>query len=254
MFVGIDIGGTNTRIVTSESLDDVTLKDFASFDTPKNFETGLEAIINTIKDFEIDVKAIGIGLPGSISQDGILDGSTNLPEWVGKPLKQELEIVFNCPVHVKNDAEIGALGEAYFGQTNKENFFYVTWGTGVGCAQIFWEVNHAVVDRPDNRQPIYDLESKIGGNDIEKRFTKCAKELNDDEWKEVLSDLSNDLPTIVQNYGFNTIVIGGGIAVQKKEQITQTFENRTDIKVLVTNLEGKAGLYGALALVKNSIT
>ena len=250
MYLGIDIGGTNTRIVASESLNDVTLKDLVNFETSQNFEAGLETIVSTIKDFGVDVEAIGIGLPGSISKNGVLDGSTNLYEWVGKPLKQKLENIFGCSVFVKNDAEIGALGEAYFGQVNEENFFYVTWGTGVGCAQIFWEAKRAVVNRPENRQPIYKLESKIGGNDIEKRFAKSAKELSNDEWKEVLSGLSKDLPTIVRNYGFDTVVIGGGIAVQKKEQIAQIFQNEETFKVFVTNLEGRAGLYGALALLK----
>lgn len=250
MFCGIDIGGTNTRIVTSGSLEKIIFKDLVNLETARDFETGLQKIVYAIKSFETDIAAIGIGLPGSILQDGVLDGSTNLPDWVGKPLKQELEKVFDCPVHVKNDAEIGALGEAYFCKTDKKDFFYVTWGTGVGCAQIFWNNNRATVSRPGNRQPIYDLESKIGGNDIKKRFGKSAEDLDSLEWDEILEDLANDLPTIVEGYGFENVVIGGGITVQQRERILNATKNISDIEVSVTDLEGKAGLYGALALLR----
>ena len=254
MFIGMDIGGTNTRIVTSETSQKMTISDLVNLETAKDFKTGIYTIIKTIQSFNTDVEAIGIGLPGSISIEGVLDGSTNLPGWVEKPLKQQLEQTFKCSVFVRNDAEAGALGEAYFGQTNKHSFFYITWGTGVGCAQVFWKNGAANVSRPENRQPIYNLESKIGGKNIKDRFNKSPENLNDEEWATIAYDLLQDLPDIVKGYGFRTVVIGGGIAFQQKELLIKVFKDCSDIKFLVTSLEGKAGLYGALALIKDTNT
>lgn len=252
MFVGIDIGGTNTRIVTSKSFDDVIFCDKLTFKTSPDYLEGLTNIIDVISSLGIQITSISIGLPGSVTNKGVLDDSTNLPGWVHKPLKLALENKFNCSIHIKNDAEIGALGEAYFGQVGQSDFFYITWGTGVGCAQIKWDGRTAKVSRPRDRQPIYDLEKLIGGSNINLKFGRDAKDLSEDEWNEVILSLNKTLPSLVKNYGHNTVVIGGGIAFQQKDRLVKELVGHLNITTIITNLEGEAGLYGALALLKTT--
>jgi hypothetical protein len=251
MFVGIDTGGTNTRIVTSESLDEVAFKCEVSINTNQEYTEGEKSLVEAIRGITKNISAIGIGLPGSIDEQGVLDGSTNLPDWVGKPLKQKLEEAFDCNVFIKNDAEIGALGEAQYGSEDKDDFLYLTWGTGLGVAQIKWQDGKPQVSRPANRQSIYDLEAMVGGKDIEAKFSKKAAELTDEEWNAVVDSLYSRLPALAHEYGFNSFVIGGGIAGRKKELLKIKVGTLRGIEVRITNLEGKAGLYGALALCKN---
>lgn len=251
MYLGIDIGGTNTRIVTTQSLDDVVFESEVTIATNKQYITGEQEIIETIKEITESVTAIGIGLPGSINNQGVLDGSTNLPDWVGKPLKAKLEEIFCCQVYVKNDAEIGALGESHYGSCKAGDFLYLTWGTGLGVSQVKWQDGKPKVSRPNNRQSIYDLEELVGGKNIEKRFSKEAQDLTEEEWILVVNDLYAELPSLAKEYGFSSFVIGGGIAVKKKDVLENEALNVTDIEIDITDLDGKAGLYGALALCKD---
>lgn len=239
-------------MATTDSLDGVVFDDEVSFETEQDYSRGVRKLIATIDSLNVDVDAVAIGLPGSISVEGVLDGSTNLSGWVNKPLKQELAEKFNCPVYVKNDAEMGALGESYFGQVGQRDFFYITWGTGVGCAQIKWIESIANVSRPSDRQPIYDLEKMIGGKNIKVRFNKEAKDLDIDNWNIVMKDLQENLPKIVIGYGYDTVMIGGGIAVQQKDKLKEVM-SVLDLTAVTTSLKGKAGLYGAIALLKTKL-
>jgi len=251
MFVGIDIGGTQTRIVVSESLYNVVLRDTIVFSTPQNFNEGVEEIIRTISSLGQEVDAIAVGLPGSINDEGFLQGSRNLNGWVGRPLKRLLEEEFQCVAYIANDAELGALGEACFGGIDISDFFYLTWGTGVGCAQVTWRNGFAEVSRPGNREPVYKLEEKIGGKNIEKRLNKQASDLNDADWEKVFTDLTESLPELVSDYGYDTVVIGGGIAATQYSRLSECVD-KLSIKALVTRLEGRAGLYGAFSLIRDT--
>lgn len=251
MNVGIDIGGTNTRIVITKSLDEVIFEREISIPTSQQYLQGEKDLVEAINKISDGVTAIGIGLPGSISTEGVLDGSTNLPDWVGKPLKQKLEEAFGCDVYIKNDAEIGALGEAQYSSKEAYDFLYLTWGTGLGVAHIKWQDDKPQVSRPANRQSIYDLEAMIGGKDIESRFGKEAKDLSEEEWSLVINDLYSKLPSLASEYGFLSFVIGGGVAVRKKVFMEDIAQDVSGIKIKITDLDGKAGLYGALALCKN---
>lgn len=250
MYIGLDIGGTNTRIVTSESLDHIKFVHDIVIPTSENYKNSEQEIVVAIKQLECTVSGIGIGLPGSINDLEQLDGSTNLPDWVGQPLKNTFEREFGCAVKLKNDAEIGALGEAYYGVGNTNDFLYLTWGTGLGVAQIHWRDGVPVVSRPADRQSIYDLETSVGGKDIERRFSVDPKDLSDGQWNQVVADLFQHIPALTNEYGFADVVIGGGIAVRKKDLLESAAKEIRDIKVFVTNLDGKAGLYGALGLCK----
>lgn len=251
MNVGIDIGGTNIRIVTTKSLDEVVFECEVSIPTSQQYLQGEKKLIEAINKIADDITAIGLGLPGSISVEGVLDGSTNLPDWVGKPFKQKLEEAFDCGVYIKNDAEIGALGEANYGTGKGVDFLYLTWGTGLGVAQVKWEEDKPHVSRPVNRQSIHNLESFVGGKNIESRFGKEAKDLSEQEWNSVIDALYAKLPLLADEYGLTSFVLGGGIAVRKKELLQAKAQNISDIEVKITDLDGKAGLYGALALCKN---
>lgn len=249
MFIGIDIGATNTRIVASESLDDLSTFAPTTFPTNHNFEAAIAEVIKAINQTADVVTRIGIGLPGSVSDDGILTGSFNLSSWVDQPLKASLEAHCNCEVVVKNDAEMGALGEAHYGEHGQHDFFYLTWGTGLGCAQIEWRNRIAEVSRPDDRQQLYSFEELVGGINIGRRFGKPASELTETEWELVYQDFVRELPGLITGYGYDRVVFGGGIAARRKEELLNATKD-IDIEVLVTNLGDEIGLYGALAALK----
>lgn len=252
MYIGIDIGGTHTRIVASKSRENVVFDEFVSHNTEKEYEKGVQQIAATIKVFGGTVDGIGIGIPGYVSEDQVLYGSINLPDWNERPFRVTLMDTFECPVVIRNDAEIAAVGEAHAPGVVHHDFFYLTWGTGLGCAQVVWKDGKAVVDRPEDRTAVHDLEAKIGGNNIRERFGKGGEDLSDSEWEVVLKDLKQDVPPLVRSYGFDTVVIGGGVAVKQKDRLNKAIAEITDIEVRITELEGNAGLYGAIATLRST--
>src|SRR5204863_5071131 len=66
----------------------------------------------------------GLGLPGPIHRlTGTIGSPAILPGWVGIRVADEMTRRLDLPVHVDNDANLGALAEYH-------------WGAGHGCASL----------------------------------------------------------------------------------------------------------------------
>ncbi|RMI37125.1 ROK family protein [Streptomyces triticirhizae] len=60
-------------------------------------------------------RAVGVGTPGIVGQDGSVALCTALPGWTGLPLGERLRELFGAPVLVENDANAAVLGERWVG-------------------------------------------------------------------------------------------------------------------------------------------
>lgn len=138
--VGIDLGGTMVKIGIVNSNGEIVKKDEIATKLELGFQKVVERICEKIKEMvELkDVKAVGIGSPGSIDHDkGIIKFSPNFPGWNNVPLKDEVEKYLNVPVFIENDANSAALGEKWFGEgKNKDHIVVLTLGTGIGGGVI----------------------------------------------------------------------------------------------------------------------
>ncbi|WP_097231442.1 ROK family protein [Streptomyces zhaozhouensis] len=61
------------------------------------------------------LRAVGVGTPGIIGQDGSVALCAALPGWTGLPLGERLRELFRVPVLVENDANAAVLGERWVG-------------------------------------------------------------------------------------------------------------------------------------------
>ncbi|WP_042375210.1 ROK family protein [Streptacidiphilus neutrinimicus] len=59
--------------------------------------------------------AVGVGTPGVVDADGVVQLGTALPGWTGLDLANRLRRSFRCPVLVENDANLAAIGEHWKG-------------------------------------------------------------------------------------------------------------------------------------------
>lgn len=250
MFIGIDIGGTHTRILGSDSLEKIEIGNVISLPTSKEFDLGIEDLISAIKKFTDNPESIVIGLPGNIDEDQYFIGSINLSSWVDKPIAQTLAQVFQCPVHLRNDAELAGLGEAYFGDHEILNYFHITWGTGIGCAQIFWHENVPQIDRSQDRRLIHELENHIGGSNIKQIYGKEASQLSDDEWEHVIQTLIDYIPKLAMEYNFSKLILGGGIFHKQQLRIISQMNNFEHVSISYSKLHGQAGVYGAFGYLR----
>lgn len=172
-FIGIDVGGTNTKI----GIVDDSGQTLSYVSIPTIEEEGPQGLIDrageTIrqKTAELgiangDLKAAGLGTPGPMDTDkGMILDPMNLPHWRHFPIRDRLSEELGMPVAFTNDANAAAYGEYWVGSGREsKSMIMLTLGTGVGGGIIIngsavegvnsfgAECGHIIVDsRPDAR-------------------------------------------------------------------------------------------------------
>ena len=136
---GVDIGGTTVKMglfsTEGELLEkwEITTRTddggaYILSDIAKSIEEKMDEKSIT-KD---NIKGIGLGVPGSVRDDGVVNKCVNLG-WGVFNAAEELENITGLPVKVGNDANMAALGEYWQGGgKGYKSIVMVTLGTGVG--------------------------------------------------------------------------------------------------------------------------
>ncbi|MCL2051694.1 MAG: ROK family protein [Lachnospiraceae bacterium] len=140
MHIGVDVGGTNlvAGVVTKEG------EILAKAKRPTINDKGANAIIDDIKTIiaeacdkaglsESKITSIGLGIPGPVDNDsGKVIFCANLP-LTNASLADMLKEKWNVKIHLLNDADAAAFGEAYAGSAKGcANMVMITLGTGIG--------------------------------------------------------------------------------------------------------------------------
>ena len=135
-YIGIDLGGTNIKGALVSAKGEI-LKEHS---IPTRVDLGPEAVAGRIGQViaqlsigEDTVGGVGVGCPGTVDDaSGIVRFAANL-NFVNFDLRSALRAHTALPIHLGNDANAAALGEALFGcGRGAESTIVVTLGTGVG--------------------------------------------------------------------------------------------------------------------------
>jgi glucokinase len=137
--IGIDIGGTKTAIVVG-TIKGVILEK-VKFKTPTSYDKTIDLINKNLSEFIIKykkVKAIGISCGGPLnSKKGIILAPPNLPTFINVEIVKDIELKFNIPTFLDNDANACALAEWKWGNGKGfNNLIFLTFGTGLGAGLI----------------------------------------------------------------------------------------------------------------------
>jgi glucokinase len=136
--IGVDLGGTTvkTGLVSPEGRIVYQNK------FPSHAGMGRDDVLRQVEMSIRDamehangavVRAIGMGSPGMVDDDGNVKGPPNFADFDGVPLREKLETAFQLPVKIENDANAAAIAESKFGAGKPfPDFLFVIWGTGVG--------------------------------------------------------------------------------------------------------------------------
>jgi glucokinase len=137
---GIDIGGTTVKCGFFNS--DGTFVEKWEIPTRKEDDGAMilpdiaEAIKAKLAEHGVsmdDVEGIGVGVPGPVLDDGVVNGCVNLGWGVFNVAEKLSGLLGGVPVQVGNDANVAALGEQWHGGGKGfKNVVMVTLGTGVG--------------------------------------------------------------------------------------------------------------------------
>ncbi|MGB0839086.1 MAG: ROK family protein [Chitinophagales bacterium] len=141
--LGIDIGGTFTKIGVANRAGDVLAEDVLPTNIYKTIDPFLDilhrksqTLLSSI-DSKVDLVGIGVGAPNGNYYNGTIENAPNL-NWKGIiPFKQLLSKYFDVPIVLTNDANAAAIGEmVYGGAKNMRNFLVITLGTGLGSGIV----------------------------------------------------------------------------------------------------------------------
>lgn len=144
--IGIDLGGTNIVASVVNEKYEILGTDKTPTNSPRTadeiFDDIAKVCFGAIEAAGItmdDISTVGMGTPGTVNGDGIIEFANNLA-FNNVParlmLSQRLSVATD-KIFIENDANCAALGEAYAGVGNgAKNFVAVTLGTGVGSGVI----------------------------------------------------------------------------------------------------------------------
>ena len=142
--IGIDIGGTNLRM----ALISADCRIIGRWRMPSLIAEGRDAfcgrMLQGISELRAEavacnsqVLAIGAGVPGLVSSNGLIHASVNMRPLDGFNLAAFLFQQTGIPAECGNDANVIALGEHLFGAgRGKSSFIVITVGTGLGSGLI----------------------------------------------------------------------------------------------------------------------
>ncbi len=165
---GIDLGGTTVKLAWFDAAGSLLEKWEIPTVTADNGQRILPDIAESVKDFlkkkGIDrqrVVGIGIGVPGPVDGNGVVNKCINLG-WGVFNIEKTLSDLTGLPVKAGNDANMAALGEAWKGGGNGcNNMVFATLGTGVGGGVVIdgrpvsgvhgaaGEIGHLVVNKEE---------------------------------------------------------------------------------------------------------
>jgi predicted NBD/HSP70 family sugar kinase len=144
--VGIDFGHDRIRLAISDLSYGVLAEREVRLDIDEQAVAALEVTARAVRELLDDVgigpervHGAGVGLPGPIDRrSGLVRSEAILPGWVQLDPAAELEARLGFPVHLDNDANAGALGEAVLGAgRGYELTAYVRLAAGVGAGIVF---------------------------------------------------------------------------------------------------------------------
>lgn len=277
-FVLFDIGGTKTRVATSEDLKTIVAEQH--FKTPKNAEEGIEAIARAAKELtKSPVRAVCGGVRGVLSdgKEGIVDDAV-LTSWVDVPIVEMLKKKLKATVYLENDAALAGLGEAHFGAGQGLDIVaYHTVSTGVGGAKIeHGEIDGNSAGFEPGRQ-ILDIDKTILGEDVEptlenlvsgtavsKRTGVKPYEIAQDDaiWDQLALFLAHGLRNTILYWSPEVVVLGGSMVLGNPRILLDDIIKHTNAVlgegiecplIVDARLGDQSGLYGAMARLNQLI-
>ena len=143
--VGIDFGKRHLAVAVSDLAHEVLAETRREMADDYPADAGLDEAAELVDEVleqagaERDrVIGVGLGLPGPIHRStGTVGSSAILPGWEGVHVQAEMTRRLHLPVHVDNDANLGALAELHWGAgRGSDTLVYLKVATGIGAGMV----------------------------------------------------------------------------------------------------------------------
>ncbi|MGI9585153.1 MAG: ROK family protein [Acidimicrobiia bacterium] len=246
--LGLDLGGTNIKVVAIDANDERTPEIVGTAQWPTGAEDGPRAVTQRLIDAGRamaesvgPVSSVGVGVPGLFEQSsGTIVLFPNLPgPWPGFDVRSPMEEALGLPAALINDARAFVLAEGTLGAgTGHKTFIGITLGTGIGGGLMIngslhvgefgtgGEIGHQIIvpDGPlcgcGNRGCVEalamstTLEELADRNDAAEIYALAAQ--GDETCRTAVNHIANyigiGLANVVTLIGPSCIVVGGGMS------------------------------------------
>jgi glucokinase len=279
-----DLGGTHLRAALVDDGGEILLH--RSVETPHEGllpTTLVELLITVVEAGERPVKATVVGVPGPVNYDlGKLEWAPHIPgSWVTDLSEEWLGERLDRVVTVANDADLAAVGEAYFGAGRSyRDLAYLTVSTGVGAGVVLnrrlvhghrsiGEIGHTVIDRlawREGRPATLELvgsgssiarlseEAGLGpldGPHLEEAVAQGGAQARQ-VWNGLIEAITIGVLNLARLFGPQAIVIGGGLGSRERllrpvRELLAARGGMATCALLAAELGDDAGLVGAPA-------
>ena len=142
--IGVEIGVGFISVILTDFVANILWRKWIDFSLTKpqleiisDAEKLIDQAILFAREKYLSILGIGLGVPGLVNvQKGELLFAPNLG-WQNVPVRLMWNQRFHLPLYVENEANLGALGEYYFGAgRDVDNFIYLSSGVGLGGGVI----------------------------------------------------------------------------------------------------------------------
>ncbi len=274
-YIGVDIGGTNTRIGLFGSLDAPDFVHVAKFPTYQSYEEQLHHIIVAVRACNRNhLAGIVVSVAARIAKDGhSVIVAPNLPDYVNKPFAEDLFKRLKSPARLAHDTVCGLLAEKKFGILQQvDRCAYLTVSTGTGAAIQLGKASATLISSIEIGHQILDgnslkclcgqvgcLETFTGGRQIELRYGCPIAQITDKAFWETFSDkLAIGLVNLAQLTRIDVVALSGAI-VLNNHFLLPTLQEKVNTILKGSTLELKkavlgenAPIVGAAMLIGNS--
>jgi predicted NBD/HSP70 family sugar kinase len=275
MYIILDIGGAKIRVSRIDDLVNPKILNSKIIFAENYYEDDLTELIKATYEVSVgkdEIEGIAIGTAGVVdAANKMLVQSRKLNSWAKKPLAEDLELEFNVPVYIENNAVTAALAEMQYGVAQKENFTFILWQDGIGATNLQiinnyiiitpMEVGHHIIDWKGvpcecGQRGCFQLYcSEAGAKTI---YAKTMNELNESEWKQVTEKMAWGIINLLCMKRTRLIVFSGITGVTREDKVLEIFrEVQNNLKVLdvpefrISSLGDDAVTLGGAALILN---
>jgi predicted NBD/HSP70 family sugar kinase len=165
--IGIDFGKRHLAVAVSDLSHEILAERWRTMHEDYDARAGMDGAVKLVDEAlmrsgtERDrVLGVGLGLPGPIHRStGTVGSSAILPGWTDVRIAEVMSERLALPVHVDNDANLGALAELHWGAGHgASTLVYLKMATGIGAGLVIGgrlfhgaggtagEIGHTTVD------------------------------------------------------------------------------------------------------------
>ena len=227
MYAVIDLGGTNTSIVTFASLAVPQYTLVAQFTTDQDYARQLKRILAALDRSGHQLEGVGMAIGAQLTPDGLaIEESWTMQAYVGHSIVSDVASATGVAVRAANDNVCGVLAETTLGVLQpwqRSAYLTVSTGTGAGIrlgkgnGSIAWlaQVGHHVVHM-DGEPCVCGqrgcVQTITGGQQFLRRYGLPAAEIQDEAvWREVTETLAVAIVNLARIARVDAVCVSGGI-------------------------------------------